>query len=419
MDLKVFISLTLMQPQHSLQVLLVSNECSTGDLDYTLGANLCAAEHTALFMADPRRDSTWAQVWHLWPHGGLESEAVQRAFQRARREAVRTLAGTFVRHGLVMMEQPRKLFADVAAVEALGEGGASGDEDEDGQQNEIDPLTHVVDEFLALPRCCLTQGGRSLADHVQNLAPEMRNGFIRRAASAVQQTANATIKATERCHAGNRRRAKMAPGPTRCWRRQASQYIVARSRQRFMQTKHNGLDGRKLLPMVTHVRWKSFQQRATKVTQRFGVGSNAKRAFINSKSAAAKGRSKAEFLILRRQWAAEFDSLPRDSPLRHEALWLRHCAQRRTQAARDQRARASEPEDAAGFAAATHWGMGCPLYPLSEENLKAFIDESTEMHELHGRGGLRRLGEQVLVEESLVMPAQEEKLVVRGAAKVT
>ena len=421
MELKVSISLTVLQPQHTLQVLLVSNACSTGDLDYMLGANQCAAEHCDLFMTDPRRDSTWEHVWHLWPSGDHETEAAQHALKIARCEAVRTLAGTYVRHGLVLMEQPRKFFADVAAVEALDGAGAS--DDDEGQQNEDAPLTRVVDEFLALRPCCLTQGGRSLAAHVQNVAPEVRNDFISRAASAVQRTANATIKATERCHAGNRRRAKMGPGQSRCWRRQASQHIIAQSRQRFMQTRRNGLDGRKLLPMVTHVKWKTFQNRATKVTERFGVGGNFKRAYINARSAELKGHghSRSDFDAFRKKWSAEFDSLPSDSTLREEARWLRHCAQRRSQDARNlhiMSAQHQDHDDEAAFGAATHWGMGCTLYPLSADNLQAFIDEKeADLDIRNSRGGIRRLEEQLTPEEGLVMPAQVEKLVLHGTAK--
>ena len=108
MELKVSISLTVLQPQHTLQVLLVSNACSTGDLDYMLGANQCAAEHCDLFMTDPRRDSTWEHVWHLWPSGDHETEAAQHALKIARCEAVRTLAGTYVRHGRGWCQRRRR-----------------------------------------------------------------------------------------------------------------------------------------------------------------------------------------------------------------------------------------------------------------------------------------------------------------------
>ena len=77
-------------------------------------------------------------------------------------------------------------------------------------------------------------------------------------------------------------------------------------------------------------------------------------------------------------------------------------------------------DDEAAFAAAIYWGVGCTLYPLSEDTLQIFVGEMASGFELRdSRGDIRRLGEQLTPEEGLVLPAQEEKLVLHGANKAS
>ena len=240
---------------------------------------------------------------------------------------------------------------------------------------------------------------------------------VRSLARSVGLAVRPTIKATERNHAGNQYRAKTSSGKTRCWRRQVSQFIVTRSRERFLKIKGSG----RRLTHIASVSWRQFRARAT-MSERRGIGGCGLRQYINTQSALNKGKyGRQEFAAKRQEWAHAYKDL---SELRRREV-MANLAQTQlvskavidSDIGMDKEANVPKQHIDQDFIAQTHWENGSALYPLGVHKFLEYIDdvravaaEATGDVPIAGREGMRRLARRALPEDTLIVPPSGQTL---------
>ena len=209
-----------------------------------------------------------------------------------RQEIARMIGGLHVRCGIPMEEQPRRFFREIHHADQVLGGGSE------------EALRSAARRLCDMRPCCQSLAAQRTIGRVgtpENLDMEE----CRRVSSAVHMAVRPTIKATERDHAGNRYRGTTASGRTRSWRRQVAQYIVTRSRERFIRT----AGAARRLKFISQMSWRQFRARAS-LSSRSGIGGSGKREYINLKSKESKGRwSQAVFQLKRVEWAQQYDAL--------------------------------------------------------------------------------------------------------------
>ena len=386
--------MVLLDHLHLFQVQLLSKHCDHGDFDAVSALNTLTSCLVMAFFEHPGVEGS--QVWA--PIRGMCDLTDQATLKLIRREVLRLLGGTHVRLALIALQEPRAFWRDVKA--------ATMADNDDLILQAIDALTFQT------PCCCpssvkqiLGMLGREVGSVIP--PPVADIGDFKELAKAVDAVQKPSIKATERNHAGNRHRAKIS-GRVRTWRRQVAQFIVTRSRERFVKIPQ----GKKRLRYVTSDSWRRFRSRATMTTRR-GVGGNGLREFINRKSKQARGMyNREQFKIARQRWVTEYRAMSRDQ--RRQVSEEFHQTQRMTKArlASDLGLHANvvqEREDNA-FVSRTHWRCGSIHLPLSEDKFKEFIATQQPVSE-HNRNGLRKIARTILPEASLVVPPTGKKLV--------
>ena len=397
---KTSFTMVLLSPIHHLQAVLVSNKCNEGDFRAIKAINECSRDLGELLFS---AIDTTARGWESLH--GLANFAEDGIKKVVRRELTRALGGMYARLVVDMRDDVQRFSRSV---------------DASGRDEEM--ARRAFDVCLRLQECCRT---RAVSNLIAALAQRQRRpdaaeddddelaldvGKAQSMAEAHQLAGCATIKATERDHAGNRHRANTSSNRIRSWRRQVSQYLVARSRERYLRIPGS----RRKLLHISRLSWKAFFTRAT-LTKRMGIGGSLKREFINMRSSQNRGRyDRQTFNDMRRAWAREFDGGVGDRTTQRQI----QTSFRNTQAA--SRARVAmgaglgpespeQREEDRVFQARTHWGMGCGTFPISVANFTGFCQEHRPSET--SRDGLRRLARSVLPEETLLEPPTRRKLV--------
>lgn len=223
--------------------------------------------------------------------------------------------------------------------------------------------------------------------------------------------ARASVLQTERSHARNQQRAKPQFQKSRGIRRQVASYVVQASKERSCRIRkaHNAH-----MKSLSTLSWSSFRAALSK--KRSLRGGNHTFTDSNQRSKAVKGTMrKPQFVASLRSWRERFPLVATRMKKQTVSKFLVNRRKRREQQAamvnkRQRSCKIAEGEGYAESLAATHFGMGSAVFPISPSVLQKCLDDLGHEHRSGRRGGLRKLAANLPPERSLVHDAYGRSL---------
>ena len=356
--------------------------------------NLCLDTYVRMLCQNPATGRAW-----LLLHGVVDLNLASRK-RLMRREICRCYCGVDKR-----LAQPLRLPASqvLLAVQLVRNI-------EDPTEDELEAIQGRLDILDKAHSCCQGRGGKRLSEWM-GPEPDKTKLIILRKAISVWRS---NIQPTERRHSGNKRRAAAKQGKARSLRRQVAAYVCSQAAAIFRRG-----GGRDLKKSLTGITYAKFRARARALKKRTTVGSSHLNYHINSqsKSLAKQGYSRDQFHAMRRVWAQEAkdakksDATPQQQALR-ESL-MRGFAETREEARRtitDVGVHAGLFDTDMSQVHCSHCGMGDNLYPIGEKTFAETLSARAVQLGIARRGGIRRLGDEMLPEMDLAVPGENRKL---------